>query len=319
MKAVKIVVAAGLHHPALFDSMKIERRKASPSSSPPLSKRTTLETIAGRMASDGIAITTLRAALKDMDQKFGLTAELQEQCQSDTWRPRVHAELVLLDFFWTQNLDFVDGDRYIGCSKAACYCCYHYIRTHPGCFVAPACHNNNWLNWKAPDIYDSENEKLVKTREDILNEMAKRVRQDVFAQLEDRRGPAKWKPDSFTEMSSVCFGKMRDQRLHGEEGIEEIVEERDLENLSDVDVGSSASLDDKTGDFELADGLLENLDHNLRCNGEPERSAKDEMNVCADMDSDDDSSDGGVALTAVDVSLHYLANMINGACRMTAL
>ncbi|PMD30803.1 hypothetical protein L207DRAFT_612083 [Hyaloscypha variabilis F] len=76
------------------------------------------------------------------DRLHQLSPKLREECQKKTWRPRVHAELILLDLFWSQNLEFVENDKYIGCSKPACYCCYHYITVHPGRFVPPACHNN---------------------------------------------------------------------------------------------------------------------------------------------------------------------------------
>jgi hypothetical protein len=33
---------------------------------------------------------------------------------------RVHAELLIVDFFSRKKLEFVDGDKYVGCSKPAC-------------------------------------------------------------------------------------------------------------------------------------------------------------------------------------------------------
>jgi len=157
------------------------------------------------MESNPAAIAKLQEALRELDQKFDLSTKLAKQCSSPKWRPRVHAELTLLDKFWTQDLKFVDGDRYIGCSKPACYCCYHYIHTHPGRFVVPHSHNNNYLNWKAPDVYDAG---LVKIRENIINDMAKKIRNEVTAQILERRGPARCRPDSLTEISTVRVGRL---------------------------------------------------------------------------------------------------------------
>ncbi|TVY82417.1 hypothetical protein LSUE1_G005846 [Lachnellula suecica] len=215
LKAVKLVVKTALLQPQLFDDFQVSRATSDPRSPPPLRGRNpTPSEIAGRMVSSPGSIVSLREALRDLDQKFGIASELRRQCAASTWRPRVHAELTLLNHFWAQNLEFVDADRYIGCSKPACYCCYHYIQAHPGRFILPPSHNSIYLNWKAPDIYDATDEKKIKTREDVLNEMAKKIRIEVLAQIVEKRGPASWRPDSLTEISTVrfraCFRSAKD-------------------------------------------------------------------------------------------------------------
>lgn len=166
MKATRVIISASHSLQYLFSDIKVIRVKSSCKLPPPLAQRKpSLDEIAGRMLSDPEQIKKYRDTLGELDQKFALTEKLHNQCTSTNWRPRVHAELILLDFFWTQNLNFVGGDKYIGCSKAACYSCYLYIQAHPGSFVPPACHNNIWLNWRPPDILDPNHEKLIKTRE----------------------------------------------------------------------------------------------------------------------------------------------------------
>ena len=79
--------------------------------------------------------------LQDLDTKFKIfQCFVVDEYTKPTFLPRVHAELVVLDHFHTQELVFAEGDKYIGCSKQAC-CCYHYICAHPGKFVHPASHN----------------------------------------------------------------------------------------------------------------------------------------------------------------------------------
>jgi len=240
--------------------------------------------------------------LKEMDQKFNLADKLQQQCQSKTWKPRVHAELLLLDLFWTQNFEFVDGDRYIGSSKAACYCCYHYIHAHPGRFVVPACHNNNWLNWRAPDIYNPGRPDLIRTREDILNDMAKQIRLDVLGQLDERRGPAKRKADSLTEISSVWVDKLCIERLKPITGSEDSISRQELDDVTDAGVGSSDKLDSSNEDPGVASSdstnseegqkQLEVPDYALEWRGKVEEVS----NHVDDDDEDEDDSEGGVAL-----------------------
>lgn len=67
-----------------------------------------------------------------------------------TFSTLVHAELLLLDHFWRNDYQFWVRDRYIGCSKPACYSCYRYISNHPGNFVDPPSHYKIHMNWRAP-------------------------------------------------------------------------------------------------------------------------------------------------------------------------
>lgn len=208
MKAVKAIVATRRLKPELFNHFKVARVNSSPRSPPPLrDRKPDLQSIAGRMTSDPTKMANLRDALQELDQRLNLSARLKEQCQNTNWRPRVHAELTILDKFWTEELQFFDGDRYIGCSKPACFCCLHYIQAHPGRFVIPPSHNNNYINWKPPDIYDAS-EELLSTRDGILNKMAEKIRGEAIAQILERRGPARWRPDSLTEISTVRAGKL---------------------------------------------------------------------------------------------------------------
>ena len=64
---------------------------------------------------------------------------------------RVHAELLLVDLFSRRNFAFENDDRYIGCSKGACYYCASYIKVHHKTFVRPATHNKIILGCRGPE------------------------------------------------------------------------------------------------------------------------------------------------------------------------
>ena len=180
-----------------------------------------------------------------LDKRLELSKQLNELCTSSKWRPKVHAELILLNHFWTQKLEFVDGDRYIGCSKPACFCCYHYFRAHPGGFVTPACHNNNWINWRPPDIQDSNDTASIKLRADILNEMVKKIRIEVLDQIREQRGPRSRQPDSNTEISSIWFREVLiSTKVTGEATVDtfSLDERTDFSRRNSV-VGSDCYLD----------------------------------------------------------------------------
>jgi hypothetical protein len=144
--------------------------------------------------------------LKPISDALGLPQLLKE---NGTFKTRVHAELLLVDHFYTQKLDFVDGDKYVGCSKPACFLCYQYISAHPGGFALPATHQKLYLCWRHPDIIadpggddDGETLKnLQKCREDIINEMTKKIRSYLIEQIRGGITQRKPHPDSSTGVS----------------------------------------------------------------------------------------------------------------------
>ncbi|KAF7899778.1 hypothetical protein EAF00_004114 [Botryotinia globosa] len=202
-KAIQILLSTRNLLPHLFTQLTISQLPSSSSFPPPLQARNpTLSALIGRTMSDPLAITSYRAALAEMDHKYQLSTHLSSHCTNPNWRPKIHAELLLLQHFRSRNLHFVDNDRYIACSKPACYCCYHYIRVHPGKFVVPGSHCNHYLNWRAPDVEEGD-EREEKIREGVLIEMSRVFRGEVLMQIKEMRGPGGWKPDSLTEISEV--------------------------------------------------------------------------------------------------------------------
>jgi len=203
MKATKIIVMASLELPCLFKDFEVENVPSPPVSPPPLLERDpALVAVAGRMLDNPDDIEKYRCDLEAMDHKYQLSNNLHVHCQDETWKPKVHAELILLHIFWSEKYAFVGGDKYIACSKAACYCCHHYINMHPGKFVLPASHRNSFLRWRVPDVLESD-EKAIIVQRDILNKMIKTIRTEILEQIMLRKSPNPWRPDSATEISTV--------------------------------------------------------------------------------------------------------------------
>jgi hypothetical protein len=287
MKAVKVIIATRERGPRLFDNFEVVRVCSPAASSPPLQGRNpSLFDIAGRLIGDAKLIERCREDLDVLDKRLELSTHLSQLCTSSTWRPRVHAELILLDRFWTQKLEFVDGDRYIGCSKPACFCCYHYIRAHPGRFVTPACHNNNWINWRPPDIEDSNDTASIKLREDILNEMVKKIRIEVLDQIREQRGPRSRQPDSNTEISSTWF---REALISTEVVGEATVDAFSRDEMTDFSYRNSVVGSDCNLDFDDSRGT----------SGQEEQIRGYEIDRVSESDDDDE---GGVSLTTISES-----------------
>ena len=211
VKAARTLVAAAMRFPAYFDNFEIECLPSSTPAKlpPPLNHQTTLNDIIGCMLkTEDTSKVFYQEALNAMDTKFKIYERLKKEYKDPTFLPHVHAELILLDHFYKGRYNFVDGDKYIGCSKPACYCCYHYISVHPGNFAHPASHNKTYLAWRPPDIVgDDVEESAKKHRRDIMNKVIEIIRTDVLEQIDKKSGSCHMHPDSTTGITpSVAVG-----------------------------------------------------------------------------------------------------------------
>jgi hypothetical protein len=172
-----------------------------------VAKNTTLKAIFGRMFTDSAEKDELLDSLKTIGDALRLDERLKENRIINTW---VHAELLLVDHFHTGDLRFVDGDKYVGCSKPACFLCFQYISAHPGGFTLPATHQKLYTGWRHPDIIEDPNgrgdsrslERLVKCREKITNDMVQKIRTHLIAQIRTGVVQRKSHPDSSTGIST---------------------------------------------------------------------------------------------------------------------
>ena len=206
MKAARTLVSAAMRFPSLFDNHEVAHLPSpKPAKRPPsIDDRTTLDSIVVRMLpKDDKDVPFYQEALQDMDNKFRIHQNVVEEYQKPTFLPRVHAELILLEHFHVHKYDFFGGDKYIGCSKPACYCCYHYICAHPGNFVRPPSHNKVYLNWRPPDVINDDT--AVNCQRDIMNDMINVIRRDVLAQIKNKRGRRRSHPDSTTGITVTAL------------------------------------------------------------------------------------------------------------------
>lgn len=75
-----------------------------------------------------------------MVSQTGLEAELLAYYDPKKCKARVHAEVQMLERFYQRRLIFVDGDRFLACSKPAYLCCKLYFCYHPMGCVQPDSH-----------------------------------------------------------------------------------------------------------------------------------------------------------------------------------
>lgn len=134
---------------------------------------------------------------------FDFQTAFLEKYTSKNFAPRPHAEVVLLEHFYLNNLAFVCNERYIGCSKPSCYCCDLYIKFHPGKFIPRPCHGNIWANWCAPALAVQDDGKIQWHVKRILNHMIDNVRQDALTQIMSKLPRRPRLPDSTTGLSPI--------------------------------------------------------------------------------------------------------------------
>ena len=212
LKAAKTIVSAALRFPALLDGFEIQVRPSPPSScffqSP---EDISLDGMAKRIFTKEDEIIHYQEALDTLGRTSNgaLLSDLRKEC---CFKTRIHAELLLADLFYWKQFEFLDDDPYIGCSKPACYSCFHYILAHPGNFVLPACHNKLYLAWRTPDILNENVSatNIGRIREAITNKMNSNFRAELRRQIDGRCTRKSPHYDSVTgTSSSIPDGSLR--------------------------------------------------------------------------------------------------------------
>lgn len=120
-----------------------------------------------------------------------------EQYSNTNWQLNVHAELALLEATYEKQCSFYDDDKFIACSKAACFCCYHYICNHPGNYARPACHNKLYVNWRPPDLCPIVSGAQAFPQREVMDRIIVEVRKAVIERVL-RQQRRRWHPDSST-------------------------------------------------------------------------------------------------------------------------
>ncbi|AEO64113.1 a27281ea-71a0-4409-812d-ab6f02bf35bb [Thermothielavioides terrestris] len=104
---------------------------------------------------------------------------------------RQHAELQVANFFNAGRVPFQDHDRYIGCSKGACWFCFQYLAnlrpttTRPGAaaddgFVEPSCHNEVLPGVRFPQSKTDKSRSMMDDMRALLNDIVLRTIRDAL-------------------------------------------------------------------------------------------------------------------------------------------
>lgn len=174
---------------------------------PPVRNATTVERALTRMLpADSPDIEHYRQSLAHLCRLFNVSERFRKDYTEAKKPTRVHAEVQVLHHFYQNDKEFANRDKYIACSKPACFCCLLYFRHHPGDFVEPNSHHKIYTAWQPPGLPDSAGPREQKQFREILDLMIRDIRKDALRQIENRAGPLKVHPDSTTGISASQSG-----------------------------------------------------------------------------------------------------------------
>ena len=201
-KASKRIVEFCQKQPLLLKGFHVKSCPKAPAiMSPGVEVSTKIQDVLGRMLpnyeSDRLAQTLQRG---QADEAVSISERYASKSSPAKFRPQVHAEVVLLEHFYQNNLRYLGDDKYIGCSKASCYCCNLYFKYHPAGLEARPCHGNVWCQWSLPtSVTESAGSLPGKA---ILQSMFDAMMADLSSYVTDGPQHRRKPPDSTTEISS---------------------------------------------------------------------------------------------------------------------
>lgn len=182
--ASTLLVAIARQNPQLFENFKVKPvnrigRTATRVVNKDMSLRQALlHTLPGYNSElVDLRVRTLQAATSD-----DLAARFMKNYTNPKFVPKVHAETLMMEHLYFNELHFFGNDRYIGCSKPSCYCCDLYLRHHPGDFETRPCHGNVWVKWCLPfEVDEGDLSKQIHAAK-----MHKRILINIVRDLESR-------------------------------------------------------------------------------------------------------------------------------------
>ncbi|KAJ5726660.1 uncharacterized protein N7483_008017 [Penicillium malachiteum] len=194
----RLVLATTRLHSELARGFRIETIDGSPEQKIPLVVRSCgVQNISHRIFSETAKEQMFLQQLREIYSEEELNRVLaKDLCKTKT---RVHAELLVLDHFeQSQGRFLFEQDRYIGCSKPACYLCHLFISNHPGRYSHPASHQKLYPAWRLPDIpVNGPNAALrFQNQKTVLELMTRAVRHSLDNDVSTSAGRRMHHPDS---------------------------------------------------------------------------------------------------------------------------
>jgi hypothetical protein len=139
---------------------------------------------------------------------INLDDRIKVQCTKDGFRPFVHSEVLVLEWLMARpNVAFFHDWKYIGSSKGACQLCRYYFDTtrQNNDIKTRSSHGNIYVNWRFPDMRESEGSFGKSRRQTIIDSMMNRIREDAFSILVSKSSMGRRHDSSTNPLTSVMY------------------------------------------------------------------------------------------------------------------
>jgi hypothetical protein len=168
----------------LFDMYEVKKVPLPQCVPPPIAKsRTNLPAMLNRMVRPhDIRKATVDASAARLS--FCLTDEaIKQYYEKESFTPRVHAEVQVLEHFHQHGLRFADRDHFIATSKMACFCCALYFRHHPARCVELESHQKLYPNWGPPHLLEGSRDPRFIAQRDLMIKITEDVREAALDKI----------------------------------------------------------------------------------------------------------------------------------------
>ncbi|KAF4995884.1 hypothetical protein FGRMN_4841 [Fusarium graminum] len=213
-RTVRCLISAEKEWPELFQEFVVVPVESSTRDVNPLGKKSeSANAIIGRMCGDRASQERYRLLAQNL-QGMDLDDRIKDRSQS-AFRPIVHAEVLVLEWVMAKSRSNLRSHRpavvffrdwkYIGSSKGACQLCRYYFDTigqHDG-IETRASHGNVYMNWRFPDVFESDGSFFKTRRQNIFNSVIDKIRAEVLEILVRKNSEGKRYDSSTHPLMSV--------------------------------------------------------------------------------------------------------------------
>ncbi|KAF5020100.1 hypothetical protein F66182_7863 [Fusarium sp. NRRL 66182] len=208
-RIVQDLIDAENEWPELFQEFVVTTVESSRAEANPMGKKSeTAQAIIGRMCSDEASRNKYCSLAQNL-QVMDLDGRIQNQCTKPSFRPYVHAEILVLEWIVAEiarsDVQFFRHFRYIGSSKGACQLCRYYFDVpgqHDRIATRPS-HGNLYINWRLPDLKETDGSFAKTRRQKIYDSMIDKIREDALGILVSRSSEGRRHDSSTHPLMSV--------------------------------------------------------------------------------------------------------------------
>ncbi|KAL7818015.1 hypothetical protein V8C44DRAFT_319870 [Trichoderma aethiopicum] len=216
-QSVQFFLLAKEKWPSLFQNATVDFLASSrPVPKPSRNKSLSAEGIVGRMTRKEKVMKMFKRFVQDL-QAFDLDDRIKQEFGRRTFRPTVHAEVLLLDWISKRNktapVSFFNGYRYIGSSKPTCKLCDFYFQEHKLDVGHRLSHGNLYSSWRVPDVFPHQGQGEFDNRQVMVDRLLERVRKEAFDLVSKKAVPSVKVDDSLTASARMTLWPVGS--LHG--------------------------------------------------------------------------------------------------------